>query len=95
MSAPIIAFVSFFLGVTTSAMVDPESIRKKIRPLAKSTLKNGIAVGREIRRKVTRLAEDLDDLVAEVMTEQAEEGGTEPPPREEKRSGPGSTPPDK
>ena len=94
MSTPIIAFVSFVLGAATSTVVDQKSLREKIRPLAKSSLKAGITVGRELRRKAARLAEDLNDLVEEVLVEQAEEkaGGVKPVNPEEKRSDPESKP---
>ncbi len=97
MNTPVIAFVSFVLGAATSTLVDQvdqKALREKLRPLAKNTLKTGIAVGRELRRKVTRLAEDLNDLVEEVMVEQAEEkaGGAGSVDPGDKRSGPESKP---
>jgi hypothetical protein len=93
MNRSLIAFVSFAVGAAVGARVDRKELRKKLRPLVESALKNGIAMGVEFRRQATRIVEDLEDLVSEVMAQQAEEttGGTEPAPRDE-GSGPDSKP---
>ncbi|AKQ64433.1 hypothetical protein A176_001345 [Myxococcus hansupus] len=64
------------------ARLDREALRKQLQPLAESALKNGKAVGAELRRQAARFVEDLEDLVAEVMAEQGT-GSTHPAPKKE------------
>ncbi|MCP3101651.1 DUF5132 domain-containing protein [Myxococcus sp. K15C18031901] len=86
MNRPFIALTSFALGAIVGAQLDREELRKKLRPLAESALKNGKAVGAELRRQAARFVEDLEDLVAEMMAEQ--ETASAPPG--EDASGPDS-----
>jgi hypothetical protein len=57
------------LGTAMVASVTGKPVGKALRPAAKSAIKNGLAVSREVQRRFQEARSTFDDLAAEAEAE--------------------------